>query len=58
MKEYNEIVGERPSPLNSDLERECEKYEEAHHVSFFWIRSIEPLSFMIKDNFLVALLIF
>ncbi len=42
MKEYNEIVGERPSPLNSDLERECEKYEEAHHVSshniIFWIR--------------------
>ena len=31
-KEYQEIVGERPSPINSDLVRESEKYEEAHLV--------------------------
>jgi hypothetical protein len=28
-----QIMGERPSPINSDLIRECEKYEEAHQVT-------------------------
>ena len=33
VKEYETIIGKRPAPISSDLEREYHKYREAHSMA-------------------------